>query len=69
MISTPTLAAGRGVQPWVFWPAAGVILAFSGFAILAPAAAEALFAGIQVTIDGGSSLMAGDFNMLTTFKG
>ena len=50
MISTPTLAAGRGVQPWVFWPAAGVILAFSGFAILAPAAAEALFAGIQVTI-------------------
>ncbi|MDZ8275214.1 BCCT family transporter [Microbacterium aquimaris] len=50
MISTPTLAAGRGVQPWVFWPAAGVILAFSGFAILAPAAAEALFAGIQDTI-------------------
>ncbi|WP_416211773.1 BCCT family transporter [Microbacterium xanthum] len=50
VISTPTLATGRGVQPWVFWPAAGVVLVFSAFAILAPSAAEALFAGIQDTI-------------------
>jgi choline/glycine/proline betaine transport protein len=40
----------RGVQRWVFWPAAAIVLAFAGFAILAPRAAEAMFAAIQGTI-------------------
>jgi choline/carnitine/betaine transport len=40
----------RGVQRWVFWPAAAIVLAFAGFAIIAPRAAEAMFAAIQGTI-------------------
>jgi choline/carnitine/betaine transport len=40
----------RGVQRWVFWPAAAVVLAFAGFAILAPSAAETMFSAIQATI-------------------
>ncbi|WP_127819320.1 BCCT family transporter [Microbacterium sp. CPCC 204701] len=44
------VAARSGIQRWVFWPAAGVVLVFSAFAILAPRAAEALFAAIQSTI-------------------
>lgn len=47
--STPA-AAGRGIQRWVFWPAAAVVLIFSAFAIFAPRAAEAMFAAIQSTI-------------------
>jgi choline/glycine/proline betaine transport protein len=43
-------APGPGIQRWVFWPAAAVVLAFSAFAIFAPRAAEALFAAIQSTI-------------------
>jgi choline/glycine/proline betaine transport protein len=51
----PTPAAapprpGPGIQRWVFWPAAAVVLAFSAFAIIAPRAAETLFATIQSTI-------------------
>lgn len=41
---------GLGIQRWVFWPAAVVVLAFSAFAIFAPRAAEAMFAAIQSTI-------------------
>ncbi|WP_286718118.1 MULTISPECIES: BCCT family transporter [unclassified Microbacterium] len=52
---TSTLAAGKGVQPWVFWPAAGVVIAFSAFAILAPGAAEDLFLGLQNSIVNGFS--------------
>ncbi len=52
---TSTLAAGKGVQPWVFWPAAGVVIAFSAFAILAPGAAEELFLGLQNSIVNGFS--------------
>ena len=52
---TSTLAAGNGVQPWVFWPAAGVVIAFSAFAILAPGAAEELFLGLQNSIVNGFS--------------
>ncbi len=44
-------ATGRtGIQRWVFWPAAVVVLAFSAFAILAPRTAESLFSAIQSTI-------------------
>ncbi|MGK3951776.1 BCCT family transporter [Microbacterium sp. I2] len=43
-------APGPGIQRWVFWPAAAVVLAFSAFAIFAPRAAEAMFAAIQSTI-------------------
>ncbi|WP_019180311.1 BCCT family transporter [Microbacterium yannicii] len=39
-----------GVQSWVFWPAAGIVLVFSAFAILAPRAAESLFDAIQGSI-------------------
>jgi choline/carnitine/betaine transport len=42
--------AGQGVNRWVLWPASVVVLGFSGFAILAPHAAESLFATIQSTI-------------------
>ncbi len=52
---TSTLAAGKGVQPWVFWPAAGVVIAFSAFAIIAPGAAEELFLGLQNSIVNGFS--------------
>ena len=52
---TSTLAAGKGVQPWVFWPAAGVVIAFSAFAIIAPGAAEDLFLGLQNSIVNGFS--------------
>ena len=50
---TPAPAApppGPGIQRWVFWPAAVVVLAFSAFAIFAPRAADAMFAAIQSTI-------------------
>lgn len=46
-------AAQRGepqVLRWVFWPAAVIVVAFAGFALLAPGIAEALFTGIQTTI-------------------
>lgn len=43
-------ASPGGIQRWVFWPAAAVVLIFSAFAILAPRAAEAMFAAIQSTI-------------------
>ena len=38
------------VLRWVFWPAAVIVVAFAGFALLAPHIAEALFQGIQTTI-------------------
>lgn len=44
------VASPGGIQRWVFWPAAAVVLVFSAFAILAPRAAEAMFAAIQSTI-------------------
>ncbi|QKJ21307.1 BCCT family transporter [Microbacterium hominis] len=44
------VAAGVGINRWVFWPAAGVILAFSAFAIITPSAAEAMFRAIQASI-------------------
>ncbi|MFC8680640.1 BCCT family transporter [Microbacterium ureisolvens] len=41
---------GAGIQRWVFWPAAAVVMVFSAFAIIAPRAADALFAAIQSSI-------------------
>jgi len=38
------------IERWVFWPAALVVLAFSGFALLAPSLAEALFGAVQASI-------------------
>ncbi|MBB2976436.1 choline/glycine/proline betaine transport protein [Microbacterium endophyticum] len=38
------------IKRWVFWPAAVVVLAFSGFALIAPDAAEAMFGAIQSSI-------------------
>lgn len=42
--------AGTGIQRWVFWPAAVIVLAFSGFALIAPNAAETMFDAIQSSI-------------------
>lgn len=47
---TGAVVGNRGIKRWVFWPAAAVVLVFSAFAILAPRAAEAMFAAIQSTI-------------------
>jgi choline/carnitine/betaine transport len=44
------VVAGPGIQRWVFWPAAGIVLAFSAFAIVAPRTAETLFDVIQGSI-------------------
>lgn len=41
---------GRRVAPWVFWPAAVVVLSFSAFAIFFPAGAEVFFGTIQTTV-------------------
>ncbi|KZE95769.1 Glycine betaine transporter OpuD [Agromyces sp. NDB4Y10] len=38
------------IERWVFWPAAVVVLAMSGFALLAPRAAEAAFGAVQTSI-------------------
>lgn len=38
------------IERWVFWPAAAVVIAFSGFALLAPRAAEAAFGAVQASI-------------------
>ncbi len=53
----PSTAATRAqflpkttIERWVFWPAAGVVLLFSGFALLAPNAAEAAFGAVQTSI-------------------
>lgn len=37
-------------QPWVFWPAAAIIVAFVAFTLIAPSVAESLFLTIQSTI-------------------
>ena len=41
---------GRRVAPWVFWPAAIIILTFSAFAIAFPTAAEVFFGTLQSTV-------------------
>ncbi|WP_353826644.1 BCCT family transporter [Agromyces sp. SYSU T0242] len=38
------------IERWVFWPAAIVVIAFSGFALLAPNLAEAFFGAVQSSI-------------------
>ncbi|MFS4506164.1 BCCT family transporter [Clavibacter sp. Sh2141] len=38
------------VKRWVFWPAAAIVLAFVGFTLIAPSAAESLFQGLQTGI-------------------
>jgi choline/glycine/proline betaine transport protein len=48
--STHDPLAPRGIARWVFWPAAVVILAFSGFAILFPRPAEAFFGAVQSSV-------------------
>ena len=45
-IEPPTGAVHR----WVFWPAAGIVLVFVAFALIAPSSAEALFANLQSAI-------------------
>ncbi len=35
------------IKRWVFWPAAIVVLAFAGFSILAPSAADTAFSAVQ----------------------
>jgi choline/glycine/proline betaine transport protein len=42
----------RAFAPWVFWPAAAIILAFVVFAMLFPAIAEGLFGAVQSGIVG-----------------
>lgn len=41
---------GGRIAPWVFWPAAIVVLTFSAFAMIFPTAAEVFFGTIQTTI-------------------
>ncbi|KJL40543.1 Glycine betaine transporter OpuD [Microbacterium terrae] len=48
--AAPQQPVRTSIERWVFWPAAAVILAFSAFAIIAPAAAETMFDAIQSTI-------------------
>lgn len=40
----------KTIRGWVFWPAAGIALAFIAFAMLFPHAAEATFGAVQTTI-------------------
>jgi len=40
----------KTIRGWVFWPAAGIALAFIAFALFFPAAAEATFASVQTFI-------------------
>ncbi|MCM3501222.1 BCCT family transporter [Microbacterium sp. P26] len=40
----------RTIRGWVFWPAAGIALAFIAFALFFPTAAEATFATVQTFI-------------------
>jgi choline/glycine/proline betaine transport protein len=47
---TPTTRREPPVQRWVFWPAAGLVLAFVVVALVAPAATEAAFATVQDAI-------------------
>ncbi|MFC7787391.1 BCCT family transporter [Microbacterium sp. MAHUQ-60] len=52
--AVPGTGTARQREPqvlrWVFWPAAVIVVAFAGFALLAPRIAEELFLGIQTTI-------------------
>ncbi|WP_368498043.1 BCCT family transporter [Herbiconiux sp. A18JL235] len=47
---SPALRDGRRVAPWVFWPAAVLVVAFSAFAAFFPDAAGVFFGTIQTTI-------------------
>ncbi|GAA3027018.1 BCCT family transporter [Microbacterium dextranolyticum] len=42
--------APRGISPWVFWPAAVVVVVIAGFAMIFPAVAEETFAELQAAI-------------------
>ncbi|MDD7928596.1 BCCT family transporter [Microbacterium sp. NM3R9] len=44
------MTTGRTIAPWVFWPAAVVIVGFSAFAIVFPETAETFFGAIQTSI-------------------
>ncbi len=48
----PVTPRRRAFAPWVFWPAAAVILGFVAFAMAFPAVAESLFGSIQSGIVG-----------------
>ncbi|PPF43563.1 choline transporter [Pseudoclavibacter sp. AY1F1] len=45
--STPAKQTPPAIKRWVFWPAAIIILAFAGFSILAPSAADTAFSAVQ----------------------
>ncbi|WP_420792712.1 BCCT family transporter [Microbacterium thalli] len=45
-----SVTTGRTIAPWVFWPAAVVIVGFSAFAIVFPETAETFFGAIQTSI-------------------
>jgi choline/carnitine/betaine transport len=38
------------IEPWVFWPAAVIVLGFSAFALLLPSVAEQVFGAVQSSI-------------------
>lgn len=48
--TAPTTAAPPPVKRWVFWPAAGIVLAFVVVALIAPRRTEAVFATVQAAI-------------------
>ncbi|MFB9657299.1 BCCT family transporter [Microbacterium imperiale] len=45
-----SVTTGRTIAPWVFWPAAVVIVGFSAFAIIFPETAETFFGAIQTSV-------------------
>lgn len=45
-----SVTTARTIAPWVFWPAAVVIVGFSAFAIIFPETAETFFGAIQTSI-------------------
>ncbi|MCM6762658.1 BCCT family transporter [Rathayibacter sp. ZW T2_19] len=49
-VATDSAPPTRRLAPWVFWPAAVLILAIVAFALLAPGTATEVFASLQTTV-------------------
>lgn len=51
--SGPSAQRARTIAPWVFWPAAGISVAFIVFALVLPDTAERTFGAVQAAIVAG----------------
>ncbi|MCJ1696499.1 BCCT family transporter [Rathayibacter caricis] len=49
-VTTGSARPTERLAPWVFWPAAALILAIVAFALLAPGTATAVFSSLQTTV-------------------